>query len=106
MIPVNRYHLRVDVWWWHKSKLNVPGISAKKFNLLLKVAKLVLVLTWINADVGKSVVQKNKTFDHSPLKLGDSLSGILAMKMMYPERQSSCLSWRAFPKLLKLGKKQ
>ena len=85
----NLHHYRADILWWHIAQLCIPGCSGKRFKYLIKLAELLLVMPHSNAELGFSIVRKNKTLEHSSLHLDGTLSSILAVKTMYPE--SYCL---------------
>ena len=89
------FHYRVDVLWWHIAKLVIPGTAAKQFKPLPKVAGLVLVLPHSNAGEEQlfSIVRKNKTESTASMKLGGTLSRLLAMKLQYPEQTVPCHKW-------------
>ena len=75
--------------------------SVKRFKYLIK-AELMLVMPHSNAELKRlfSIVRKNKTLEHSSLKLDGTLSSILAVKTMYPESYCPCLQWKPDDKLL------
>ena len=82
--------------------------SVKRFKYLIKLfkylikAELMLVMPHSNAELKRlfSIVRKNKTLEHSSLKLDGTLSSILAVKTMYPESYCPCLQWKPDDKLL------
>ena len=95
----------MDILWWNLSisNLTMPNTSAKRLKCLLKLAEIVLVLPHSNTELERlfSVVRKNKTDSRSSLKLGGTLSSILAMKSKYPESRTSCFKWESDNEIIK-----
>ena len=86
--------------------MNLPRGTTKRFKLLLKVAKIVLVHQHSNAGLERlfSIVRKDKTGSRLCLKLDGTLSSILAMKSMYPESSVPCHRWKPDDSILKAAK--
>ena len=84
----------------------MPKESAKRFKCLPKLVKIVLVIPYSNADLERlfSIVRKNKTDSCSFLKLGKTLSSILAMKFKYPESSIPCVKWEPDNEIIKYDK--
>ena len=76
------YHYRIDILWWHFSMLTIPGTNVKRFQHLMKVAEVVLVIPHSNAELESllSVVKKSKSDSRASLKLDGTLSSILPIK--------------------------
>ena len=69
---------------------------------LFLVAEIVLVLPHSNAEEERlfNIVRKNRCDSRFSLQIEGSLSGILAMKTMYPESDIACHKWKPSDELL------
>ena len=101
------FHYRIDVLWYHISKMVIPNTLVKHFKLLPKLAEIVLIIPHSNAELEQlfSIVKKNKCLERSALKFDGTLSSILAMKTMFPEATIPCFQWKPSEQLLKTSKK-
>ena len=81
----------------------------QRFELLFKVAKLILIIPHSNAGIERvfSLVNKNKSAgsDMNQLDIEGSLSSILAVKMERPESQEKCYYFKPSDELLNSAKK-
>eukprot|EP00795_Rhopilema_esculentum_P012577 gene12577-3276_t len=87
--------------------MKIPGSNAKRFKFLPKLAEIILIIPHSNAELERlfSIVKKNKSIERSSMKLGGTLSSILAMKTMYPESNTPCYSWKPTEEVLESSKK-
>ena len=83
------FHYRMYILWWRLSNLTMRNSSAKRFKCLPKLAEIGLVLPHSN-EILFSVVRKKKTDSRFSLKLGGTLSSILAMESKYTESRIPC----------------
>ena len=89
------------------ANMKVPGSQLKRFKNLFLVAQIVLVLPHSNAEEERlfSIVRKNRCDSRFSLQIEGSLSGILAMKTMYPESDIACPKWKPSDELLQKSKR-
>ena len=84
---------RLDVIWYYLQTLK-SALGSPRFNLLFKVAVIVLVTPHSNAGIERvfSLVNKNKSegSDRNRLSIEGSLSSILAVKLARPEIYEHC----------------
>eukprot|EP00795_Rhopilema_esculentum_P010107 gene10107-18765_t len=97
----------IDVLWSYIADMKIPGSNAKRFKFLPKLAEIILIIPHSNAELERlfSIVKKNKSLERSSMKLGGTLSSILAMKTMYPESNTPCYSWKPTEEVLESSKK-
>ena len=100
---------RIDTLLYHIQQLRSLAGNNQGFELLFKVAKLILIT--LHSDVGIervfSLVNKNKSAgsDRNNLDNEGSLSSILAVKMQQPEFQEKCYCFKPSDELLNSAKK-
>ena len=96
-------HYRMDSIWGHVATVkNVDG--SQSFELLSKVAKLVLVIPHSNAGEERvfSLIRQNKTPSRSCLDPNGTLASIIQVKLA---NHQSCLAWDPSKPLLCSSKK-
>ena len=73
---------QVDVLWGYLKGVKKPGSSSYEFDLLFKVAEVVMTIPHSNAGEERifSLLNKNKTSSRSSLKLNGTLSSIIIVK--------------------------
>lgn len=73
---------RVDVLWGYLRGVKVPGTNCFAFDLLFKVAEIVMTIPHSNAGEESifSLINKNKTPNRSSLKLDGTLSSLVVIK--------------------------
>ena len=100
------FHYRMNTLWWHLNRIRIPQSSVKRFKLLQKVAEAILVIPHGNVELERlfSIVRKKKTDARSSLKLGGTLSSILAMESMYPETKAPCHKFQPDESMLRSAK--
>ena len=95
---------RIDTLWYHIQQLRSLAGNNQRFELLFKVAKLILKTPQSNVGIERafSLVNKNKSADRDRNKLDieGSLSSILAVKMELPESQENCYCFKPSDELL------
>ena len=100
---------RIDTLWYHIQQLRSLAGNNQRFELLFKVAKLILITPHSNAGIERvfSLVNKNKSAgsDMNQLDIEGSLSSILAVKMERPESQEKCYYFKPSDELLNSAKK-
>ena len=101
------FRYRMDDLWYYIANMNIPDSNAKRFKLLPKVAEIVLIIPHSNAELERlfSIVRKNKSLEHSSMKLDGTLSSILSMKTMYPVSSVPCYLWKPSDDKLKTSKR-
>ena len=101
------FRYRMDDLWYYIANMNIPDSNAKRFKLLPKVAEIVLIIPHSNAELERlfSIVRKNKSLEHSSMKLDGTLSSILSMKTMYPVSSVPCYLWKPSDDKLKTLKR-
>ena len=72
----------VDVLWGYLRGMKKPGASRCEFDLLFKVAEVVMTIPHSNAGEEQifSLINKNKTPSRSSMKLDGTLSSIIVVK--------------------------
>ena len=100
---------RIDTLWYHIQQLRSLAENNQRFELLFKIAKLILIIPHSNASIERvfSLVNKNKSAgsDMNQLDIEGSLSSILAVKMERPESQEKCYYFKPSDELLNSAKK-
>ena len=100
---------RIDALWYHIQQLRSLAENNQRFELLFKIAKLILIIPHSNASIERvfSLVNKNKSAgsDMNQLDIEGSLSSILAVKMERPESQEKCYYFKPSDELLNSAKK-
>ena len=100
---------RIDTLWYHIQQLRSLAGNNQRFELLFKVAKLILITPHSNAGIERvfSLGNKNKSAgsDRNKLDIEGSLSSILAVKMERPESQEKCYCFLPSDELLNSAKK-
>ena len=73
---------RVDVLWGFLRGVKKPGTNSFEFDLLFKVAEVVMTIPHSNAGEERifSLINKNKTPSRSSLKLDGTLSSLITVK--------------------------
>ena len=73
---------RVDVLWGFLRGVKKPGTSLFEFDLLFKVAEVIMTIPHSNAGEERifSLINKNKTSSRSSLKLDGTLSSLITVK--------------------------
>ena len=100
---------RIDTLLYHIQQLRSLAGNNQRFELLFKVAKLILIAQHSDAGIERvfSLVNKNKSAgsDRNKLDNEGSLSSILAIKMQRPEFQEKCYCFKPSHELLNSAKK-
>ena len=100
---------RIDTLLYHIQQLRSLAGNNQRFELLFKVAKLILITPHSNAGIESvfSLVNKNKSAasNRNKLDMEGSLSSILAVKMERPESQEKCYCFKPSEELLISAKK-
>eukprot|EP00795_Rhopilema_esculentum_P011061 gene11061-19920_t len=101
------FHFRIDVLWSYIADMKITGSNAKRLKFLSKLAEINLIILHSNAELERlfSIVKKNKSLERSSMKLGGTLSSILAIKTLYPESNTPCYSWKPTEEVLESSKK-
>lgn len=75
-------YFRVDILWSYLKSVNKPGSSEYEFDLLFKVAEVIMTIPHSNAGEEQifSLINKNKTPSRSSLNLDGTLSSIITVK--------------------------
>ena len=94
---------RVDVLWGYLRCVKKPGSSTYEFDLLFKVAEVVMTIPHSNAGEERifSLINKNKTPSRSSLKLNGTLSSIIVVKTHI----ENPLQWEPTKSLVERAKK-
>ena len=100
---------RIDTLWYHIQQLRSLAGNNLRFELLFKVAKLILITPHSNGGIERvfSLVNNSKSAgsDRNRLDIEGSLSSILAVKMERPESQEKCYCFKPSDELLNSAKK-
>ena len=100
---------RIDTLWYHIQQLRSLAGNNQRFELLFKVAKLILITQQSNCGIERvfSLVNKNKSAasDRNQLNIEGSLSSILTVKMEQPQSQEKCYYFKPSDELLNSAKK-
>ena len=99
---------RIDTLWYHIQQLRSLAGNNQRFELLFKVAKLILITPHSNAGIERVFNLVNNKFagsDRNQLDIEGSLSSILAVKMERPESQEKCYCFKPSDELLNSAKK-
>ena len=91
------------VLWGYLKGVRKPGSSTFEFELLFKVAELVMTIPHSNAGEERifSLINKNKTPSRSSMKLNGTLSSLIPVKAHVEDR----LKWEPSDTLLRKAKK-
>lgn len=75
-------YFRVDILWSYLKSVKKPGSSEYEFDLLFKVAEVIMTIPHSNAGEERifSLINKNKTPSRSSLNLDGTLSSIITVK--------------------------
>ena len=94
---------RVDILWGFFKGYKHPGTNELMFNLLFRVAEVVLTIPHSNAGEERlfSYINKNKTSSRSSLSLEGTLSSIMTIKTHIDDP----LHWKPTESLLKKAKR-
>ena len=103
-IDLSEEHLYgVDVLWGFLRGVKKPGTNSFEFDLLFKVAEVVMMILHSNAGEERifSLINKNKTPSRSSLKLDGTLSSLITVKTHI----ENPLQWQPSKTLLEKAKK-
>ena len=92
-----------DVLWGYLRCLKTPGTTRNEFDLLFKVAEVVMTIPHLNAGEERifSLISKNKTPSRSSMKLDGTLSSLIVMKTHI----ENAVQWKPLETLVQLAKK-
>ena len=100
---------RIDTIWYHLKQMRSPVGNNLRFNLLFKVAQIILLIPPSNACSERvfSLVNKNKNESSDRNRMGQdgSLSAILAVKRDCPEAKTKCFDYKPDKTLLDKARK-
>ena len=73
---------RVDILWSYLKNIKVPGSNECEFDVLFKVAEVVMTIPYSNAGEERifSLINENKTPSRSSLSLDGTLSSLITVK--------------------------
>ena len=93
----------LDVLWGYLRGLKTPGTNTFEFDLLFRVAEVVMTIPHSNAGEERifSMIRKNKTPDRSSLRLDGTLSSLMVVKTHVEDP----LQWKPSVTLIDSAKK-
>lgn len=96
-------HYRMDIIWGYIASMKNPD-SSYSFQLIPKVAKLILLIPHSNAGEERifSLIKQNKTQSRSSLQSNGTLSSIIQVKLA---NNQTCITWEPVKDLLASSKK-
>ena len=94
---------RINVFWGYLRGLKTPGTNACEFDLLFRVAEVIMTIPHSNAGEERifSMIKKNKTPDRNSLRLDGTLSSLMVVKTHVEDP----LKWKPSVTLLDSAKK-
>ncbi|CAB4032496.1 PREDICTED: uncharacterized protein LOC106702191 [Paramuricea clavata] len=96
-------HYRIDILWGYLKGVKKPGTNSLEFDLLFRVAEVVMTIPHSNAGEERifSLINKNKTPSRSSLELNGTLFSLIVVKTHIQDP----LNWQPSRCLIEKAKK-